>query len=179
MIKADFWNGFRRLMLLPVQILSLEELLGSEDLWPILLGLTVVPTVLQMSFLPFCPESPRFLYIVRCQEHQAKRGDGPGVLLPLGECEFIAACTCAHWCRSEEVDREAGCGRHAGRDEGGEAEDGDGEEGLHPGAPSFATLPPTNCHFHPFAALAAALWDQRGECPWQLLPLILDESVEF
>lgn len=60
--------------ILIAQILGLEVLLGSEDLWPVLLGLTVVPTVLQMSFLPFCPESPRFLYIVRCQEHQAKRG---------------------------------------------------------------------------------------------------------
>lgn len=69
-------------MSLPVQILGLEELLGSEDLWPILLGVTVVPTVLQMSFLPFCPESPRFLYIVRCQEHQAKRGEAPGGLSP-------------------------------------------------------------------------------------------------
>lgn len=57
-----------------MQILGLESLLGTADLWPILLGITVVPTVLQMSFLPFCPESPRFLYIVRCQEHQAKRG---------------------------------------------------------------------------------------------------------
>lgn len=65
-----------------VQVLGLEELLGSEDLWPILLGVTVVPTVLQMSFLPFCPESPRFLYIVRCQEHQAKRGEGPGPPTP-------------------------------------------------------------------------------------------------
>lgn len=62
-----------------MQILGLEVLLGSEDLWPVLLGLTVVPTVLQMSLLPFCPESPRFLYIVRCQEHQAKRGEGAGV----------------------------------------------------------------------------------------------------
>lgn len=60
---------------LPVQILGLEVLLGGEDLWPVLLGLTVVPTVLQMALLPFCPESPRFLYIVRCQEHHAKRGE--------------------------------------------------------------------------------------------------------
>ncbi|XP_003966961.1 solute carrier family 2, facilitated glucose transporter member 1 [Takifugu rubripes] len=60
--------------ILIAQILGLDQLLGSEDLWPLLLGVTVVPTVLQMSFLPFCPESPRFLYIVRCQEHQAKRG---------------------------------------------------------------------------------------------------------
>uniref|UniRef100_A0AAX7TB19 Solute carrier family 2, facilitated glucose transporter member 4 n=1 Tax=Astatotilapia calliptera TaxID=8154 RepID=A0AAX7TB19_ASTCA len=54
------------------QVLGLESLLGSEHLWPVLLGLTVVPTVLQMALLPFCPESPRFLYIVRCQEHHAK-----------------------------------------------------------------------------------------------------------
>uniref|UniRef100_A0A3P8T4L8 Solute carrier family 2, facilitated glucose transporter member 4 n=1 Tax=Amphiprion percula TaxID=161767 RepID=A0A3P8T4L8_AMPPE len=58
--------------ILIAQILGLESLLGSEDLWPVLLGLTVVPTVLQMGLLPFCPESPRFLYIVRCQEHHAK-----------------------------------------------------------------------------------------------------------
>ncbi|XP_068611856.1 solute carrier family 2, facilitated glucose transporter member 4-like [Brachionichthys hirsutus] len=60
--------------ILIAQILGLEALLGSRDLWPVLLGITIVPTVFQMSFLPFCPESPRFLYIVRCQEHQAKRG---------------------------------------------------------------------------------------------------------
>ncbi|KAG7243406.1 hypothetical protein INR49_011863 [Caranx melampygus] len=60
--------------ILIAQILGLESLLGSEDLWPVLLGLTVVPTVLQMALLPFCPESPRFLYIVRCQEHHAKSG---------------------------------------------------------------------------------------------------------
>ncbi|CAJ1086191.1 solute carrier family 2%2C facilitated glucose transporter member 4-like isoform X2 [Xyrichtys novacula] len=60
--------------ILIAQILGLEVLLGTEDLWPILLGVTVLPTVLQMALLPFCPESPRFLYIVRCQEHLAKRG---------------------------------------------------------------------------------------------------------
>ncbi|XP_041635443.1 solute carrier family 2, facilitated glucose transporter member 4-like [Cheilinus undulatus] len=60
--------------ILVAQILGLEVLLGSEELWPVLMGLTVVPTVLQMALLPFCPESPRFLYIVRCQEHLAKRG---------------------------------------------------------------------------------------------------------
>uniref|UniRef100_A0A3Q0SHP1 Solute carrier family 2, facilitated glucose transporter member 4 n=1 Tax=Amphilophus citrinellus TaxID=61819 RepID=A0A3Q0SHP1_AMPCI len=60
--------------ILLAQILGLESLLGSEHLWPVLLGLTVVPTVLQMALLPFCPESPRFLYIIRCQEHHAKSG---------------------------------------------------------------------------------------------------------
>ncbi|KAK5875873.1 hypothetical protein CesoFtcFv8_026907 [Champsocephalus esox] len=60
--------------ILIAQILGLESLLGVEHLWPILLGLAIVPAVFQMALLPFCPESPRFLYIVRCQEHQAKRG---------------------------------------------------------------------------------------------------------
>ncbi|KAM8898729.1 solute carrier family 2, facilitated glucose transporter member 4-like isoform 1-T1 [Spinachia spinachia] len=60
--------------ILIAQVLGLDSLLGVEDLWPILLGLAIVPAVLQMALLPFCPESPRFLYIVRCQEHQAKRG---------------------------------------------------------------------------------------------------------
>uniref|UniRef100_A0A3Q2FH15 Solute carrier family 2, facilitated glucose transporter member 4 n=1 Tax=Cyprinodon variegatus TaxID=28743 RepID=A0A3Q2FH15_CYPVA len=60
--------------ILIAQVLGLESLLGSEHLWPVLLGLTVVPTVLQMGLLPFCPESPRFLYIIRSQEHLAKRG---------------------------------------------------------------------------------------------------------
>ncbi|XP_064184873.1 solute carrier family 2, facilitated glucose transporter member 4-like [Anguilla rostrata] len=56
------------------QILGLESLLGSETLWPVLMGVTVLPTVLQMALLPFCPESPRYLYIIRCQEHHAKSG---------------------------------------------------------------------------------------------------------
>uniref|UniRef100_A0A4W4GYA7 Solute carrier family 2, facilitated glucose transporter member 4 n=1 Tax=Electrophorus electricus TaxID=8005 RepID=A0A4W4GYA7_ELEEL len=60
--------------ILIAQILGLESLLGSEELWPVLLGVTVIPTVLQMALLPFCPESPRFLYIIRCQEHHAKSG---------------------------------------------------------------------------------------------------------
>ncbi|KAK5599282.1 Solute carrier 2, facilitated glucose transporter member 4, partial [Crenichthys baileyi] len=60
--------------ILIAQILGLETLLGSKHLWPVLMGLTVVPTVLQMGLLPFCPESPRFLYIIRSQEHHAKRG---------------------------------------------------------------------------------------------------------
>uniref|UniRef100_A0A8C2PSD8 Solute carrier family 2, facilitated glucose transporter member 4 n=1 Tax=Cyprinus carpio TaxID=7962 RepID=A0A8C2PSD8_CYPCA len=58
--------------ILMAQILGLESLLGSEQLWPVLLGVTILPTVLQMTLLPFCPESPRFLYIVRSQEHHAK-----------------------------------------------------------------------------------------------------------
>uniref|UniRef100_A0A7N9ANI9 Solute carrier family 2, facilitated glucose transporter member 4 n=1 Tax=Mastacembelus armatus TaxID=205130 RepID=A0A7N9ANI9_9TELE len=55
--------------ILIAQILGLESLLGNEQLWPVLLGVTIVPTVLQMALLPFCPESPRFLYIVPKNEN--------------------------------------------------------------------------------------------------------------
>lgn len=53
---------------------------------------------------------------------------------------------------------------HAG-DEGREPADDEGEEGDHPGAVPLAPLPPAphDC-CHP-AALSAAVWHQRCECP--------------
>ena len=76
-VKAFTFTVYVLLNLSPLfmQVLGLESLLGSEHWWPVLMGLTVVPTVLQMGLLPFSPESPRFLYIVRSQEHHAKSGE--------------------------------------------------------------------------------------------------------
>lgn len=65
--------------------------------------------------------------------------------------------------RATEADREARSGRPAGRDEGGEEEDGHGEEGVHPGALSLSALSPAHHHFHPAAALPAAVRNQCGE----------------
>ncbi|XP_038158821.1 solute carrier family 2, facilitated glucose transporter member 1-like isoform X2 [Cyprinodon tularosa] len=59
--------------ILIAQIFGLESLLGSDRLWPLLLALTVVPALLQCLFLPFCPESPRFLLINRQKEEQARK----------------------------------------------------------------------------------------------------------
>uniref|UniRef100_A0A3B3DM29 Solute carrier family 2 member 3a n=1 Tax=Oryzias melastigma TaxID=30732 RepID=A0A3B3DM29_ORYME len=59
--------------ILIAQIFGLEALLGSDKLWPLLLALTVAPAVLQCIFLPFCPESPRFLLINLKQEEQARK----------------------------------------------------------------------------------------------------------
>lgn len=148
-----------------MQILGLESLLGSADLWPVLLGLTVVPTVLQMSFLPFCPESPRFLYIVRCQEHQAKRGGikSHGGVHRVRRKSLLTLSVLLTCDRPTEADWTAGGGGHAGRDEGGEEEDGHGEEGLHPGALSLSYVPPAHHHIHSAAALAATVRDQRRE----------------
>ncbi|XP_076041486.1 glucose transporter 1 isoform X4 [Oratosquilla oratoria] len=59
--------------LLLSQILGIEQLLGNDKGWPILLGLAVVPAVMQMVLLPVCPESPRYLLISRQREDEARR----------------------------------------------------------------------------------------------------------
>ncbi|XP_072305428.1 solute carrier family 2, facilitated glucose transporter member 1-like [Eucyclogobius newberryi] len=57
--------------ILLAQILGIEWLLGSSSLWPLLLSFTVLPALLQCSVLPFCPESPRYLFINCSQESEA------------------------------------------------------------------------------------------------------------
>ncbi|MGH0120426.1 UNVERIFIED_CONTAM: hypothetical protein FKN15_054762 [Acipenser sinensis] len=57
--------------ILIAQVFGLEFILGSQSLWPMLLGLTVIPAVIQSIALPFCPESPRFLLINKNQEEKA------------------------------------------------------------------------------------------------------------
>ncbi|PIK61035.1 putative solute carrier family 2, facilitated glucose transporter member 1 [Apostichopus japonicus] len=55
------------------QILGLPVVLGTSELWPVLLGLTVAPTVFQLCTLPFCKESPRYLLISQKKEFEAKK----------------------------------------------------------------------------------------------------------
>ncbi|XP_042860504.1 glucose transporter type 1-like isoform X5 [Penaeus japonicus] len=59
--------------LLLSQILGIEQLLGNSDAWPLLLGLAIVPAVMQMVLLPVCPESPRYLLMSRQLEDEARR----------------------------------------------------------------------------------------------------------
>ncbi|XP_032204768.1 solute carrier family 2, facilitated glucose transporter member 3 isoform X3 [Mustela erminea] len=58
--------------ILVAQIFGLKVIMGTEELWPLLLGFTIIPAVLQSAALPFCPESPRFLLINRREEESAK-----------------------------------------------------------------------------------------------------------
>ncbi|KAM6939652.1 solute carrier family 2 member 15b [Xenentodon cancila] len=51
------------------QILGLSELLGKEEHWPLLLSLVVFPTMVQLIFLPWFPESPRYLLIDKGNVH--------------------------------------------------------------------------------------------------------------
>lgn len=55
------------------QIMGLDSILGTADLWPILLALTVLPAIFQLITLPICPESPKFLLITKDEPVAAQR----------------------------------------------------------------------------------------------------------
>ncbi|KAI1233039.1 Solute carrier family 2, partial [Lamprotornis superbus] len=50
------------------QIIGLRELLGGEKHWPLLLSSSCIPALAQLLFLPWFPESPRYLLIDRGDE---------------------------------------------------------------------------------------------------------------
>ncbi|XP_043568847.1 solute carrier family 2, facilitated glucose transporter member 5-like isoform X4 [Chiloscyllium plagiosum] len=45
------------------QVLGLSELMGKEKDWPLLLSLIMAPALVELLFLPWFPESPRYLLI--------------------------------------------------------------------------------------------------------------------
>lgn len=51
------------------QVMGLNELLGKEEQWPLLLSTTCIPALLQLLILPWFPESPRYLLIDRSDDH--------------------------------------------------------------------------------------------------------------
>lgn len=55
------------------QILGMTSLMGTAELWPILLGLTIAPTVFQLVVLPFCPESPKYILLNQGKEIEAQK----------------------------------------------------------------------------------------------------------
>ncbi|XP_065205177.1 glucose transporter type 1 isoform X3 [Planococcus citri] len=59
--------------LLISQILGIKQILGSDEGWPLLLGLAVCPAILQLILLPVCPESPRYLLITKQWEEEARK----------------------------------------------------------------------------------------------------------
>ncbi|XP_049576969.1 solute carrier family 2 member 15b isoform X2 [Syngnathus scovelli] len=51
------------------QVLGLQELMGKEEHWPLLMSLIVFPTLVQLMLLPWFPESPRYLLIEKGNVH--------------------------------------------------------------------------------------------------------------
>ncbi|KAM6947862.1 solute carrier family 2, facilitated glucose transporter member 1 [Lycodopsis pacificus] len=58
--------------ILIAQVFGMEAIMGNDNLWPLLLGFTFIPAVIQCILLPLCPKSPRFLLINRNEENKAK-----------------------------------------------------------------------------------------------------------
>ncbi|XP_045470034.1 solute carrier family 2, facilitated glucose transporter member 3-like isoform X2 [Harmonia axyridis] len=60
--------------ILVAQLLSYEKVLGSSSLWPYLLGgVILIPCVFQCLTMPFCPESPRYLLIIKKNQDGAQK----------------------------------------------------------------------------------------------------------
>jgi SP family facilitated glucose transporter-like MFS transporter 1 len=57
------------------QILGMSNVLGTDNQWPLLLSLTIIPAIFQILTLPFCPESPKFLLLDRDDEIGANKGN--------------------------------------------------------------------------------------------------------
>jgi SP family facilitated glucose transporter-like MFS transporter 1 len=55
------------------QILGMSNVLGTDNQWPLLLSLTIIPAIFQILTLPFCPESPKFLLLDRDDEIGANK----------------------------------------------------------------------------------------------------------
>uniref|UniRef100_A0A452J233 Major facilitator superfamily (MFS) profile domain-containing protein n=1 Tax=Gopherus agassizii TaxID=38772 RepID=A0A452J233_9SAUR len=67
------------------QVLGLDFLLGNDDMWPLLLGLSGAAALLQFFLLLLCPESPRYLYIKLGKVEEAKKSKK--LILLRGDCD--------------------------------------------------------------------------------------------
>uniref|UniRef100_T1ISF0 phosphatidylinositol 3-kinase n=1 Tax=Strigamia maritima TaxID=126957 RepID=T1ISF0_STRMM len=56
--------------ILVAQVLGLKIFLGTEEYWNYLLGFFAIPIILFSILLYFCPESPKYLYIIK-EDHAA------------------------------------------------------------------------------------------------------------
>ncbi|OXU29584.1 hypothetical protein TSAR_009068 [Trichomalopsis sarcophagae] len=57
--------------ILVAQILG--KFMSTPELWPWLFCLTIIPAIIQVITLPFCPESPKFLLLSRGKDMDAQR----------------------------------------------------------------------------------------------------------
>ncbi|XP_061741796.1 solute carrier family 2, facilitated glucose transporter member 1 isoform X2 [Nerophis ophidion] len=78
-------------------VAGLETMMGTKDLWDMMLSLSLIPALAQFLILPFCPESPRFLLLNQGEDSKAEaallklRGNPERVLAELEEMKAEAA----------------------------------------------------------------------------------------
>ena len=59
--------------ILTSMVLGLGSVLGGGDSWPILLALTIVPSIIQCLILPFMPETPRYLILSQGKMEEGRK----------------------------------------------------------------------------------------------------------
>ncbi|XP_036067000.1 solute carrier family 2, facilitated glucose transporter member 7 isoform X3 [Oryzias melastigma] len=59
--------------ILSAQVLGIRNILGNNEGWPLMLGLTGIPALIELLLLPFFPESPRYMLIQKGDEKKAKK----------------------------------------------------------------------------------------------------------
>ncbi|KAL7398562.1 hypothetical protein ABVT39_011557 [Epinephelus coioides] len=59
--------------ILSAQVLGIRNILGNSTGWPLMLGLTGIPALIELLLLPFFPESPRYMLIQRGDEKTARK----------------------------------------------------------------------------------------------------------
>ncbi|KAB5546246.1 hypothetical protein PHYPO_G00069850 [Pangasianodon hypophthalmus] len=58
--------------ILTAQVFGIRNILGNAEGWPIMLGLTGIPALIELLVLPFFPESPRYMLIQKGDENKAR-----------------------------------------------------------------------------------------------------------
>lgn len=59
--------------ILSAQVLGIMSILGNNTGWPLMLGLTGIPALVELLLLPFFPESPRYMLIQKGDDKTARR----------------------------------------------------------------------------------------------------------
>lgn len=65
---------FLTISILIAQIVSHGAMLGTDESWPLLFVVIVIPALLQTLLLPFCGDSPRYL-MEKNREEASKNGE--------------------------------------------------------------------------------------------------------
>ncbi|KAL3978463.1 peroxin-13 [Sarotherodon galilaeus] len=55
------------------QIIGIKEIMGTDEMWPYLLGVSGIPAILQFVMLLFSPEALRYLYIDKGDTERSKK----------------------------------------------------------------------------------------------------------
>ncbi|XP_070206842.1 solute carrier family 2, facilitated glucose transporter member 1-like isoform X2 [Littorina saxatilis] len=58
---------------LVAEVIGLDILLGTNTLWPVCFGFVIVPVIFQLLALPCCPETPRYLMMMKGEEDEAEK----------------------------------------------------------------------------------------------------------